>query len=93
MKHTPVKHSEVPAAPKPHGRRQPWADLTTALRDAPGTWFQLTDLGYQPRMVQVTASRIRNGGLKAFTPKGAFEARHDWKDIWVRYVGPEELAE
>lgn len=72
------------------GTADAWADEAQALRDNPGKWAILAAGRPSPSSSQ----GFRNGALKAFQPKGAFESRSAKNtsgtyDVYVRYVGVE----
>ena len=74
------------SAPKVRGSK--WDPIARALRQRPGQWAVI---GRDTPTSIVTT--IRNGQLKCFKPKGAFEAvtrNHTsrWQaDVYARYVG------
>lgn len=65
-----------------------WPKVAAELRDDPGEWRRV--IGFNPRSARAYGSHIRNGGLAAFNPPGAFEAEVRGDELWARYVGPHQ---
>jgi hypothetical protein len=86
----PPERLEWSDPPEPHKQRRGsrWDPVAQALRDHPGQW---ACLGRDMETGIVTV--VRQGQLKCFQPKGAFEAlvrNHTgrWSgDVYVRYIG------
>lgn len=72
------------------GREPKYLDIAAALRERPGDWALIAEETWA-----TMANQIRSGGLVAFRPRGAFEARPvaiDGKpasraQIFARFVG------
>lgn len=67
-----------------------WHQAAVELRQWPGRWGRIAEYP-RSHTAYTVAHRVRNAGLKAFRPAGAFEARAQAQDgggvVWARYVG------
>jgi len=76
----------VQTAGRPHSKK--WAAVADALKSNPGEWAVVAE-----NVSPTTAHLIRSGSLKAFAPKGAFEAvtrgnkNNRAESVYARYVG------
>ncbi|MGS2809488.1 hypothetical protein [Nocardia sp. MW-W600-9] len=67
------------------GRPAAYQEEASGLRDNPGKWgLVLTAATTKSAVAQ--ASAIRTGGLRAFTPAGAFEATNRGSDVYARFI-------
>lgn len=89
MEYTSVSETDLPVNQRRGGGR-PWDDCAAAACEHPGQWLEVEDHGMSDKGTQVYASRIRLGKLKAFEPKGAFDALNDGSRLFVSYVGEKE---
>jgi hypothetical protein len=87
MDYTKAQPEDVPADRERQGADRPWADFAALLRANPNEWYEVENHGMSSGAVKVYASRIRNGGLKAFQPARQYEARQSAGRLWARFVG------
>jgi hypothetical protein len=67
----------------------PHREKAAAARTVPGIWLHLGQYS-SAENARVTAIRIASGGVKAYAPRGHFQAYRSLRDeqrrLWVRYV-------
>jgi hypothetical protein len=69
-----------------------YTQVAAALRAKPGEWAQVPRNFASVESARSTAIRIRTGRM-ASMPKGQYEAIAHEKNMWVRYMPPEEGTE
>lgn len=84
-----VLRKAQPPAPKPRGKYN-WDQVADELRDSPGEWFLIAEMGYSGMI-----THLRNGRIKAFRQgRWEFESRSEGRStknpkwsIYGRFLG------
>ena len=69
--------------------KYPHAEWAALLREKPNTWAKLLDCETSGQAANLV-TQIRNGLIKAYSPKGTFEAAIRKASTYARYIGPVE---
>lgn len=78
---------DPPSRPKPGPK---WGNEAGELRTRPGRWARIGELATKEK-ARNTASAIRVGHLRAFTPPGAYDACCLDRRVWAVYRGDGNL--
>jgi hypothetical protein len=77
-----VADVELRWEPPPPPKQGFWWDVAAALRSRPGEWAAVPGKG------KSWTNHITQANIRAFAPKGSFDATSRAGQLWVRYIGP-----